>query len=176
MQLPVLACLRCQDPAQHRIPPSQAALLRLRAGASALPARTTASKSKTPSGLNMAAQAAKKLYFGMVTNTDQWNDTTYFSILKDDAEFGQVTPANVMKWVRVALRLPLPFVHTTAPSTHLIFVHLRPQPAGRLPLESRVSTHGSMLICMTAVRDGAVPGELHVPRRGHHCGLYAPHG
>ena len=57
-------------------------------------------------GLNRAARAAGKLYFGTATNSDQWNDTTYFGILKDGAEFGQITPANVMKWVRCASRCP----------------------------------------------------------------------
>ena len=64
-------------------------------------------QSKPVSGLNVAAQAAKKLYFGTATNADQWNDTTYYDILKDDAEFGQITPANVMKWVRTASTFPL---------------------------------------------------------------------
>ena len=50
-------------------------------------------------GLNVAAKAAKKLYFGTATNADQWNDKTYFDILRDDREFGQITAANVMKWV-----------------------------------------------------------------------------
>ncbi|KAI0819204.1 endo-1,4-beta xylanase [Trametes gibbosa] len=51
-----------------------------------------------PSGLNVAAKSARKLYLGTATNSEQWNDTTYFNILKNNAEFGQVTPANVMKW------------------------------------------------------------------------------
>ncbi|KAI0800199.1 endo-beta-1,4-glucanase [Fomes fomentarius] len=50
------------------------------------------------SGLNIAAKAAKKLYLGTATNADQWNDTTYYSLLRDNAEFGQITAANVMKW------------------------------------------------------------------------------
>ncbi|KAH9889299.1 endo-1,4-beta xylanase [Cubamyces lactineus] len=50
------------------------------------------------SGLNLAAKSAKKLYFGTATNSEQWNDTKYYNILKNNAEFGQVTPANVMKW------------------------------------------------------------------------------
>ena len=55
-------------------------------------------------GLNVAAKAAKKLYFGTATNADQWNDKTYFDILRDDREFGQITAANVMKWVCGCLR------------------------------------------------------------------------
>ena len=56
-------------------------------------------------GLNVAAKTAKKLYFGTATNADQWGDKTYFDILKDDREFGQITAANVMKWVRINLVL-----------------------------------------------------------------------
>ncbi|KAH9935137.1 endo-beta-1,4-glucanase [Epithele typhae] len=48
-------------------------------------------------GLNRAAEAAGKLYFGTATNSEQWNDTTYFDILRS-SEFGQITAANVMKW------------------------------------------------------------------------------
>ncbi len=50
-------------------------------------------------GLNVAAKGARKLYFGTATNADQWGDKTYFDILKDNREFGQITAANVMKWV-----------------------------------------------------------------------------
>ena len=64
-------------------------------------------------GLNVAAKAAKKLYFGTATNADQWNDTTYFDILRS-AEFGQITAANVMKWVREAFYLRA--VHILLPS------------------------------------------------------------
>ncbi|KAH9851156.1 endo-1,4-beta xylanase [Lenzites betulinus] len=51
------------------------------------------------SGLNTVAKSiGRKLYLGTATNSEQWNDTTYFNILKDNAEFGQITAANVMKW------------------------------------------------------------------------------
>ncbi|KAI0701000.1 endo-beta-1,4-glucanase [Cerioporus squamosus] len=63
-----------------------------------IPTSDTTLNTQSKKGLNLAAQAAKKLYLGTATNSDQWNDTTYYSILKDNAEFGQVTPANVMKW------------------------------------------------------------------------------
>ena len=53
-------------------------------------------------GLNVAARAARKLYLGTATNAEQWTDTAYFNILKNTAEFGQITAANVMKWVRAA--------------------------------------------------------------------------
>ena len=69
-------------------------------GALALPASDSQLYARSRRGLNLAARAARKLYLGTATNSDQWNDTAYYNILKDDAEFGQITPANVMKWVR----------------------------------------------------------------------------
>ena len=51
-------------------------------------------------GLNVAAKAARKLYLGTATNAEQWTDTAYFNILKNTADCGQITAANVMKWVR----------------------------------------------------------------------------
>lgn len=68
----------------------------------AVPASDASSALFAFSGLNLAAKSARKLYLGTATNSEQWNDTTYFNILKNNAEFGQVTPANVMKWVRVS--------------------------------------------------------------------------
>ncbi|TFK90238.1 glycoside hydrolase family 10 protein [Polyporus arcularius HHB13444] len=73
------------------------ALFVLLAGAVALPA-SDAVDGRTKKGLNLAAKAAKKLYLGTATNSEEWNDTTYYSILEDNAEFGQITAANVMKW------------------------------------------------------------------------------
>ncbi|EIW54190.1 endo-1,4-beta xylanase [Trametes versicolor FP-101664 SS1] len=67
-------------------------------GAFALPASDASSALFPISGLNLAAKSARKLYLGTATNSEQWNDTTYLNILKSNAEFGQVTPANVMKW------------------------------------------------------------------------------
>ncbi|RPD69028.1 endo-beta-1,4-glucanase [Lentinus tigrinus ALCF2SS1-7] len=67
-------------------------------GALALPSSHPTLYTRSRDGLNLAAKAAKKLYLGTATNADQWNDTVYYSILKDNAEFGQITAANVMKW------------------------------------------------------------------------------
>ncbi|KAI8974771.1 endo-beta-1,4-glucanase [Trametes punicea] len=49
-------------------------------------------------GLNEAARAAHKLYFGTATNNGELNDTAYFAILDDIQMFGQLTPAKAMKW------------------------------------------------------------------------------
>ncbi|KAI9059911.1 glycoside hydrolase family 10 protein [Trametes sanguinea] len=78
--------------------PSLRTLLAIAALACGTLASPTASTLFPKSGLNLAAKSARKLYFGTATNSEQWNDTTYFNILKNNAEFGQVTPANVMKW------------------------------------------------------------------------------
>ncbi|OSD04968.1 glycoside hydrolase family 10 protein [Trametes coccinea BRFM310] len=50
-------------------------------------------------GLNAAAHAARKLYFGTATNNNELNDTQYFALLDDIQMFGQLTPAKGMKWL-----------------------------------------------------------------------------
>ncbi|KAI9068434.1 glycoside hydrolase family 10 protein [Trametes sanguinea] len=50
-------------------------------------------------GLNAAARAAHKLYFGTATNNNELNDTRYFALLDDIRMFGQLTPAKGMKWL-----------------------------------------------------------------------------
>ena len=51
--------------------------------------------------LNELAQEAGKKYFGTATDNDELSNSTYYSILTDTREFGQLTPANGQK-VRVA--------------------------------------------------------------------------
>ncbi|KAI0264342.1 endo-beta-1,4-glucanase [Gloeopeniophorella convolvens] len=48
--------------------------------------------------LHIAAEAAGKLYFGTATDNPELNDTAYTAILDDRTMFGQITPANSMKW------------------------------------------------------------------------------
>jgi hypothetical protein len=48
-------------------------------------------------GLNTAAKAAGKLYFGTAVDAGGLNDTQYASILRNSADFGQITPANAQK-------------------------------------------------------------------------------
>ncbi|KAG9315022.1 glycoside hydrolase family 10 protein [Chiua virens] len=48
--------------------------------------------------LNLAAKAAGKLYFGSATDNPELTDIAYVAILNDTAIFGQLTPANSMKW------------------------------------------------------------------------------
>ncbi|KAF7344145.1 Beta-xylanase [Mycena venus] len=70
-------------------------------------ATTTAAGSGSTSTamLNTVAEAnANKLYFGSATDNSELSDTTYVAILKNNAEFGQITPANSMKWVRYTLK------------------------------------------------------------------------
>ncbi|KAH9830740.1 endo-1,4-B-xylanase [Rhodofomes roseus] len=78
--------------------------------ASALPATATAAASSAlptatsvVSGLNALARAAGKLYFGTATDntTPEFTDPTYLSILENYNQFGQLTPANAMKWMYI---------------------------------------------------------------------------
>ncbi|KAF8554599.1 glycoside hydrolase family 10 protein [Imleria badia] len=48
--------------------------------------------------LNIAAKAARKLYFGSATDNPELTDVAYVSILNNTAMFGQLTPGNSMKW------------------------------------------------------------------------------
>ncbi|CDO69110.1 Glycoside Hydrolase Family 10 protein [Trametes cinnabarina] len=50
-------------------------------------------------GLNVAARAADKLYFGTATDNSELNDTQYFALLDDIRLFGQLTPRKGMKWL-----------------------------------------------------------------------------
>lgn len=53
--------------------------------------------SRQATGLNTAAVNAGKLYFGSASELP-FGDTAYLDKLSDTADFGQVTPANSMKW------------------------------------------------------------------------------
>ncbi|PAV16689.1 glycoside hydrolase family 10 [Pyrrhoderma noxium] len=59
---------------------------------------STSGSGSSGSGLNTLAKAAGKLYFGSATDNSELSDTAYVAILKNNAEFGQITPANSMKW------------------------------------------------------------------------------
>ncbi|KAG6864484.1 hypothetical protein C0991_009192 [Blastosporella zonata] len=59
--------------------------------------------SKPIHGLNAHAQAAGKLYFGSATDNsnpgaNELADAPYAEILSNNKQFGQITPANTMKW------------------------------------------------------------------------------
>lgn len=45
------------------------------------------------------AKAKGKLYFGSATDNSELSDQPYVAILSNNQEFGQLTPANSMKWV-----------------------------------------------------------------------------
>lgn len=60
---------------------------------------TEAAHTHGPTGLNTAAQAAGKKYFGSATDNPELTNTSYVDILIDRREFGQITPGNSMKWV-----------------------------------------------------------------------------
>ena len=78
-------------------------LLSLGVFVAALPAPSLDTRGQpVKSGLNRAAQAAGKLYFGTATDNGELSDAAYTAILDNNKEFGQITPANSMKWVRAA--------------------------------------------------------------------------
>ena len=52
-------------------------------------------------GLHNLSKAAGKLYFGSALDGPGLNDQPYLDILSDTSEFGQITPANALKWVRI---------------------------------------------------------------------------
>ncbi|EIN11616.1 endo-1,4-beta-xylanase A precursor [Punctularia strigosozonata HHB-11173 SS5] len=69
---------------------------------SSVPTSTASSPGSSPtvsgSGLNADAQAAGFKYFGSATDNNELSDTAYVNILKVPSQFGQITPANSMKW------------------------------------------------------------------------------
>ncbi|KAI0061751.1 endo-1,4-beta-xylanase C precursor [Artomyces pyxidatus] len=48
--------------------------------------------------LNTVAKSAGKTYFGTATDNSELSDSAYIAILNDGTMFGQITPANSMKW------------------------------------------------------------------------------
>ncbi|KAJ5544498.1 Glycoside hydrolase superfamily [Penicillium sp. DV-2018c] len=62
------------------------------AAATILPSLTQAA------GLNSAAVAKGKLYFGSATDNGELSDSAYVSELSNTQDFGQITPGNSMKW------------------------------------------------------------------------------
>ncbi|KAJ3557946.1 hypothetical protein NM688_g1204 [Phlebia brevispora] len=87
------------------LPPSNSAPSSGPTQTSAAPTQTSATPTGTalPTGtstakLNTLAKAAGKLYFGSATDNPELTDTAYTAILDDNTMFGQITPANSMKW------------------------------------------------------------------------------
>jgi endo-1,4-beta-xylanase len=70
------------------------------AGGSGGSSTTTATNpgSTAATGLNAAAKAAGKKYFGSATDNGELSDSTYTKLLADTTQFGQITPGNSMKW------------------------------------------------------------------------------
>ncbi|KAJ5579415.1 hypothetical protein N7450_008282 [Penicillium hetheringtonii] len=53
------------------------------------------------SGLNTAAVAKGKLYFGSATDNPELTDTAYLTQLSNTDDFGQITPGNSQKWATI---------------------------------------------------------------------------
>lgn len=68
---------------------------------------SAAASSTATTGLNVAAKAAGKLYFGSATDNPELTDAPYVAILSDSTQFGALTPGNSMKWVRFYLATSL---------------------------------------------------------------------
>lgn len=51
--------------------------------------------------LNTLAKAKGLKYFGSATDNSELSNTAYTAILKDTANFGQITPGNTQKWVYI---------------------------------------------------------------------------
>jgi endo-1,4-beta-xylanase len=49
--------------------------------------------------LNALAKARGLKYFGSATDNSELSNTQYVTILENTANFGQITPANTMKWL-----------------------------------------------------------------------------
>ncbi|KAI0091087.1 glycoside hydrolase superfamily [Irpex rosettiformis] len=67
------------------------------------PSQTSTASSGSPTSgstakLQTVAKSAGKLYFGTATDNSELSDTAYTAILDDNTMFGQITPANSMKW------------------------------------------------------------------------------
>lgn len=73
------------------------ALLRLLTGLLASQTAHAQSNNGAP-GLHSLAVAAGKLFFGTATDTNNFNDTAYMSIVTNRNEFGILVPENSMKW------------------------------------------------------------------------------
>jgi len=77
---------------------SNAALFSLAAAGSALAAPYNVFQERATSGLDTAAIAAGKLYFGTATDNPELTNAAYMTETNNTADFGQITPGNSMKW------------------------------------------------------------------------------
>lgn len=74
-------------------------------GATSVSATTSLPTATSRAELNTVAKAVGKKYFGTATDNPELNDTAYTAILDDNRVFGQITPANSMKWVHFPVTL-----------------------------------------------------------------------
>ncbi|KAK3674411.1 hypothetical protein LTR78_005880 [Recurvomyces mirabilis] len=74
------------------------AILALAAGSVIAAPVDTVAERATATELNTAAKAAGKVYFGTAVDNGDLGNSQYTSEEKNTADFGQITPANSMKW------------------------------------------------------------------------------
>ncbi|KAJ6537318.1 endo-1,4-beta-xylanase A precursor [Mycena sp. CBHHK59/15] len=86
----ILICV--QRPSQPRRPFSSTV------STSTVSTTTTSTTAPTSTALNAIAQAVGKKYFGSATDNGELSNAAYVAILDDNTMFGQITPANSMKW------------------------------------------------------------------------------
>lgn len=64
--------------------------------------------------LNHLAKSRGKLYLGTATDNGELTDKPYTTILDDNTMFGQITPANSMKWVSLSSPSGIACIHNFA--------------------------------------------------------------
>ncbi|KAJ3565213.1 hypothetical protein NP233_g7781 [Leucocoprinus birnbaumii] len=80
------------------LPPTSSATTTTGGGSPTTTSGSSGPTSTATTGLNAAAKAAGKLYFGSATDNPELSDAPYVSILSDTKQFGIITPGNSMKW------------------------------------------------------------------------------
>ncbi|THH00376.1 hypothetical protein EW026_g2154 [Hermanssonia centrifuga] len=86
-------CVSGTTSAPSSVPPSHSSV-----PTSSAPTSTASAPGSTSTALHARAKAGGKLYFGTATDNPELTNTAYTAILDDNTMFGQLTPANSMKW------------------------------------------------------------------------------
>ncbi|KAI5120197.1 hypothetical protein M0805_006303 [Coniferiporia weirii] len=93
------ACVETNEYYSQCIPSSSAPTSSSSQGGGTPTTTSSGGGATSTAGLNSAAKAAGKMYFGTATDESEFgSDAAYAAILKETTEFGQLTPLNSMKW------------------------------------------------------------------------------